>query len=130
MRGTGSPEKSPANERSRSPNKCKRSQASEFDLWLDANPQAVLINRYEREYFVSRDGKLRVTLDAHQRVFDQRFGERPNLTRPANLPATVVGEFKFAHEDFSLGSRAIQGFRVRASRNSKYVIGVQSLLPG
>ncbi len=102
----------------------------EARLWLDANPQAVLINRYEREYFVSRDGKVRVTLDAHQRVFDQRFGERPNLTRRANLPATVVVEFKFAREDFSLGSRAIQGFRVRASRNSKYVIGVQSLLPG
>ncbi len=98
--------------------------------WLDANPQAVLINRYEREYFVPRDGRVRVTLDAHQRVLDQRFGDRPNLTRLANLPATVVVEFKFAREDFSLGSRAIQGLRVRASRNSKYVIGVQSLLPG
>jgi hypothetical protein len=98
-------------------------------LWLDANPQAVLINRYDREYFVSRDGKVRVTLDAHQRVFDQRFGGRPNLARPANLPATVVVEFKFAREDFFLGSRAIQGLPVRASRNSKYVIGVQSLLP-
>ena len=110
--------------------KLRESLCGEARLWLDANPQAVLINRYEREYFVSRDGKVRVTLDAHQRVFDQRFGARPNLTRPANLPATVVVEFKFARADFPLGSRAIQGFPVRASRNSKYVIGVQSLLPG
>lgn len=99
-------------------------------LWLDANPQVVLVNRYDREYFVSRDGRVRVTLDAHQRVFDQRFGERPNLTRPANLPDTVVVEFKFAREHRRDGSRAIQGLPVRASRNSKYVIGVQSLLPG
>jgi hypothetical protein len=102
----------------------------EARLWIDAAPQAVLINRYEREYFVSRDGRIRVTLDSHQRVFDQRFGERPNLKRPANLPATVVVEFKFAREDFFLGSRTIQGLPVRASRNSKYVIGVQSLIPG
>jgi len=110
--------------------KLRESLCGEARLWLDANPQAVLINRYEREYFVSRDDKVRVTLDAHQRVFDQRFGGRPNLARPANLPATVVVEFKFARGDFWLGSRAIQGLPVRASRNSKYVIGVQSLLPG
>ena len=110
--------------------KLRESLCGEARLWLDANPQAVLINRYEREYFVSRDGKVRVTLDADQRVFDQRFGQRPNLTRPANLPATVVVEFKFARKDFSLGSRAVQGLPVRASRNSKYVIGVQSLLSG
>jgi hypothetical protein len=109
--------------------KLRESLCGEARLWLDANPQAVLINRYEREYFVSRDEKIRVTLDAHQRVFDQRFGKRPNLARPANLPATVVIEFKFARGDFSLGSRAIQGLPVRASRNSTYVIGVQSLLP-
>jgi SPX domain protein involved in polyphosphate accumulation len=99
-------------------------------LWLDANPQPVLINRYEREYFVSRDDRIRVTLDSQQRVYDQRFGERPNVTRRANLPETVVVEFKFDRADFQLGSRAIQGLPVRASRNSKYVIGVQSLLPG
>ncbi|MDH3213663.1 MAG: VTC domain-containing protein [Myxococcales bacterium] len=110
--------------------KLRAGLSPEARLWLDANPQAVLINRYEREYFVSRDGKVRVTLDARQRVFDQRFGERPNVTRPANLPDTVVVEFKFDRGDFSLGSRAIQGMPVRASRNSKYVIGVQSLLPG
>ena len=110
--------------------KLRESLCGEARLWLDANPQVVLINRYEREYFVSRDGKVRVTLDADQRVLDQRFGNRPNLERRANLPATIVVEFKFAREDFSLGSRAIQGLQVRASRNSKYVIGVQSLLPG
>jgi hypothetical protein len=110
--------------------KLRESLSPEARLWLDANPLPVLVNRYQREYFASRDGRVRVTLDAHQRVFDQRFGERPNVTRRANLPETIVIEFKFDRADFRLGSRAIQGLLVRASRNSKYVIGVQSLLPG
>ena len=96
-------------------------------LWLDANPQPVLINRYYRRYFVSLDGKVRLTLDDQQSVFDQRLTTRPNLTRSSNLPDTVVVEFKFAPADRALGSRAIQGIPIRLSRNSKYVIGVQSL---
>jgi hypothetical protein len=39
----------------------------------------------------------------------------------------VVVEFKFAPQDRALGSRTIQGVPIRLSRNSKYVIGVQSL---
>jgi hypothetical protein len=54
----------------------------------------------------------------------------PYPPRPVNLPATVVVEFKFARKDFFLGSRTIQGLPVRASRKSKYVIGVQSPIPG
>lgn len=103
--------------------------SAEARAWLDASPQPVLINRYDREYFVSWDQRVRVTLDAHQSVFDQRFAGRPNLTFPANLPNTIVVEFKFAPEDRAEGMWAIQGIPIRASRNSKYVIGVQSLLP-
>lgn len=103
--------------------------SSEARIWLDASPQPVLINRYSREYFVSRDGRVRVTLDAHQSVFDQRFSRKPNLRSPANLPNTIVVEFKFAPENRARGMWSIQGIPIRVSRNSKYVIGVQSLLP-
>jgi hypothetical protein len=96
-------------------------------VWLDANPQPVLINRYYRRYFVSRDGKVRLTLDDEQSVFDQRLTTCPNLTRRSNLPDTVVVEFKFAPGNRARGSRAIQGIPIRLSRNSKYVIAVQSL---
>lgn len=96
-------------------------------VWLDANPAAVLINRYDRLYFETRDRRVRLTLDSEQKVYGQRGIGKPNLTRPANLPATLVVECKFDAADRRLGERVIQGIRLRVSRNSKYVIGVQSI---
>jgi hypothetical protein len=106
-----------------------RSQlAPEGRSWLDETPQPVLLNRYRRKYYLSRDAKVRVTLDSNQQVFDQRVAPRPNLRRAANLPQTIVVEFKFGREDYAIASKAIQGIPIRVSRNSKYVIGVQALL--
>jgi hypothetical protein len=99
-------------------------------LWFDANPQPVIINRYRRRYFESFDRRLRVTIDWDQRVLDQRVVPAPNLSRLANLPESMVIEFKFAPEDRAYASEAIQGFPVRVSRNSKYVIGVQAIARG
>ena len=97
-------------------------------VWLDAHSMAILVNRYEREYFVSPDGKVRVTLDRRQAVYDQRFDPHPNLTRRSNLPDTLVLEIKFSRSDRELGSDVMRGIPIRVSRNSKYVIGVQSLI--
>jgi len=97
-------------------------------VWLDAHPQPVLINRYFRQYFESPGGKLRATLDFRQRVLDQRVGAHPNLRNRANLPDTLVVEIKFHRTDHDLGSQAIAGIPIRVSRNSKYTIGVQSIL--
>jgi len=52
---------------------------------------------------------VRVFLDRHQAVFDQRFAAHPNVRRRANLPERVVIEFDREH--FELGSRTIQGCR-------------------
>lgn len=98
-------------------------------IWFDANPCPVLINRYHRQYFETRDRKVRVTLDANQAVYAQAAARAPNRSRRANLPASLVVECKFAITDRLLGEAAIQGIPLRVSRNSKYVIGVQSLRP-
>lgn len=100
----------------------------EGKLWLDTHPQPVLINRYFRQYFEAPEGKLRATLDFRQGVLDQRIRSRPNLRSRANLPDTLVVEIKFHRSDHDLGSRAIAGIPIRVSRNSKYTIGVQSIL--
>lgn len=100
---------------------------SEARLWLDANPQPVLINRYRRRYFLSGDGRVRLTVDWNQRVYDERHCATPNLTRLANLPDTIVVELKFDRADRKLANRYAQGIPIRLSRNSKYVIGVQSI---
>jgi hypothetical protein len=96
-------------------------------IWLDANPQQVLINRYRRRYFLSRDGRVRLTVDWNQRVYDERLCPTPNLTRPANLPDTLVVELKFDRADRKLANRYAQGIPIRLSRNSKYVIGVEAI---
>ncbi len=96
-------------------------------LWLDANPQAILINRYHRRYFQSADQKVRLTVDWNQRVYDERHSGVPNLTRLANLPDTLVVELKFDRRDRPLANRYAQGLPLRLSRNSKYVVGVQAI---
>jgi hypothetical protein len=96
-------------------------------VWLDANPRPILINRYRRQYFESRDRKVRLTLDRDQQVYSQMIGRNANRSRRTNLPATLIVECKFATEDRRRGVAAIQGLALRVGRNSKYVIGVQSL---
>ena len=96
-------------------------------IWLDANPLQVLINRYRRRYFISRDGRIRLTVDWDQRVYDQRPYPTPNLTRRANLPDTLVVELKFDRADRKIANRYAQGIPIRLSRNAKYVVGVQAI---
>lgn len=96
-------------------------------LLMDANPFPVLVNSYQRRYFVSADGRVRLTLDRDQRAFDQRMLAYPNLERRAALPDSLVVEFKFALGDRRLASEVIDGIPLRVSRNSKYVIGVQAI---
>ncbi len=97
-------------------------------LSFDAHPEPILINRYHREYFERPERDVRITLDWHQTVFDQRPHPGPNLRRRANLPDSLVVEIKFAAADRAIGQRMIQGIPIRASRNSKYAIAVQSIL--
>jgi hypothetical protein len=97
-------------------------------IWLDSHPQPVLINRYHRKYFESPGGRLRATLDWRQTVLDQRLKARPNLRQRANLPDTLVLEIKFHRANHALGSEVTWGTPIRVSRNSKYMIGVQSIL--
>lgn len=105
----------------------RRQLPAEARVWLDANPCPVLINRYHRQYFESGDRRVRVTLDRDPEVYSQLETSRPNTTRRANLPATIIVECKFDWRDRRLGNAVIQGLPLRASRNSKYVIGVQSM---
>lgn len=106
----------------------RRRLPPEGALWLDLHPRPVLVNRYERHYFANPDGRVRVTVDRRQAVYEQRFRSRPNLASRANLPDTLVVEVKFHRRDSQLGARVIQGIPIRVSRNSKYALGVQSML--
>ena len=95
--------------------------------WLSVNPNPVMINRYQRRYFLSADRKIRVTIDRDQVVLDQRFAAGPNVIRKANLPRTIIVEIKFDRHDRDLASRVIQGMPLRVSRHSKYMVGVGAI---
>ncbi len=86
--------------------------------------QPTLLNRYRREYYVSPDGILRVTLDFAQSAYDQRLSRRPNLSRRLHFGESIVIEIKSAPEHFERLERAMGNFPVLRSRNSKYVQGL------
>ena len=48
----------------------------EMALQLLHSPIPTLLNTYKRDYFVSADSKVRVTVDQEMRFFDQRFSDR------------------------------------------------------
>lgn len=87
---------------------------------MEANPLVSLVNRYDRKYFVSGNGLVRLTLDTRLEAFDQRFGRRPRFDRPVQLPNLLVVEFKFSPENRDCAREMIDGIPLRVSRNSKY----------
>lgn len=96
-------------------------------MLLDARPMPVLVNRYTRSYFVSRDGHLRLTVDHDLRSWPQLGASRPRLGRPAHAVEVLVIEIKCAVADRAFASDALRDIPWRVSRNSKYVIGVESI---
>ncbi len=91
---------------------------------LDANPQPVIVNAYQRSYHMSHDGKVRVTLDTNLRALDQRFKSRPNVDRFSPLERVLVVEFKFSPDDRDAARSYMATMPVRVSKSSKYVGGV------
>jgi SPX domain protein involved in polyphosphate accumulation len=96
-------------------------------IWMRLNPIAILINRYKRDYFRSRDGKVRVTLDTCLRVYDQMRKSTPNYNVKSNFPSIVVLEVKFPRKFKTLASQILKDIPLRVSRNSKYVSDLSSI---
>jgi len=95
--------------------------------WLEMSPQPVLINRYVRKYFLSKDKKVRITLDRDLDVFDQSRKPFPNYSSKSNLSKVLVLEVKFPKE---LREHVVYTFGdipLRGSRFSKYVSGFLSI---
>jgi SPX domain protein involved in polyphosphate accumulation len=93
-------------------------------VWLENNPQPVILNRYKRKYFISSDSKVRITVDTELTVYDQRYKPYVNTRRKANIPKTIIVEVKCDRKNRDLLSQVISGIPIRVSRNSKYVNAV------
>lgn len=97
--------------------------SSEGVQWMQDYPNPIFINQYLRQYFVTPDQKIRLTVDSQQKFWDQRFKVAPNFEHRANFPETLVVEVKFNREDRDRVSQIIKDIPLRYSRNSKYMTG-------
>ena len=87
---------------------------------LQTVDQPVLLNWYQREYYVTLDGTVRATLDYDQAAYDQRLLPRMSLRCPLPISDLVVIELKASLEHADRLEDAASQFPVSRSRNSKY----------
>lgn len=97
-------------------------------MLLERASQPVLANHYQREYYVTPDELVRVTLDYEQRAYDQRLTARPNLSVSLPLEDVVVIEVKAGRAHAEPARELVRHFPLTRSRNSKYVTGVLAAL--
>ncbi len=86
----------------------------------------ILINRYKREYFISSDGKYRLTLDRDIQYFSGR-SPKLRVERPHHQANQIVVEIKYSIDDDNTASRISSQFPFRLTRNSKYTNGIELL---
>jgi hypothetical protein len=100
----------------------------EFGLYLDSCGWAVMLNCYQREYYVSFSQKLRITIDDSLLVYDQRLSPCPNLSKhqpPSNL---AIVEIKAPRDCYHLISDIANSLPLRITRHSKYSSAMEGLL--
>jgi len=88
------------------------------------NCRPAVLNRYRREYLVSRDGLIRLTVDTAMEVYLQTFSGRPNLRRmERKLPLAVV-EIKADASCWERVAEVAGDFPLSPAAHSKYVVGL------
>lgn len=88
--------------------------------------EPAVCNRYQRHYFLSRDGKFRLTVDSGL----QFTGAQPNAGKVVfSLPVsrTVIIELKFGLDSAGDAALVTNTFPFRVARFSKYVAGIESI---
>ncbi len=88
----------------------------------------IILTSYQREYYISADRLVRLTVDRAQKAYDQRRSVRPNLRWPTPVPERIIVELKGAAEQRDRLADIASVFPARITRCSKYVDGVQAIL--
>ena len=87
----------------------------------------VLINYYDRDYYITADGKIRLTLDYNHKSYDQRFSHSPNLIFTQPMLARAVIEFKADVRNSAELADVIAEFPLRVTQHSKYLESLDSI---
>jgi hypothetical protein len=85
-----------------------------------------LLNRYQRQYWLSACGRFRLTVDWDLQFFSVRGGNVSAVPLCPRTPAVVV-ELKFAPDDADGVAQITNALPFRLARCSKYVLGIESL---
>lgn len=81
----------------------------------------VVLTVYFREYYVSGDGLVRLTIDTDLRAYDQLMTARPNIWFPQSLEQAVIVEIKSDQENAAYISDVLSHFPIRSNRYSKFL---------
>lgn len=88
----------------------------------------VLINQYQREYYLSFDQNIRITLDFWLLAYDQRLSAYPNLTRPVLPSGKMVVEVKADRQHQAALSETLASLPLRVGKYSKYALAMEAIL--
>ena len=101
------------------------SDSRDSELFL-LNQQPKSIITYDRDYYVSFDGRVRVTIDQNLKTFNQVSYKMPNLDYSRDHIGFVVFEIKVSQENESLVKEVLKDLPFSAKRFSKYC---ESIIP-
>jgi hypothetical protein len=99
----------------------------EFSMLFGALSPTI-INQYQREYYLSMDGVIRLTLDYHMRAYGQSFGFKPNINFPQPIKNDVIIEMKAPKNAYKRMANALAEFPLRSSQNSKYLNAIEFVI--
>ncbi len=85
----------------------------------------ILINRYQRHYYLSGDGRVRLTVDSRLAFYSPDSVSTSLADRPPE-EYTVVIELKYAPNDSDCAAEIASWFPCRVVRCSKYVLGIET----
>ena len=88
--------------------------------WFLLNQQPKSIITYDREYYSSFDGKVRVTIDQNLKSFSQENSTKPNLSFYHPHIAALIFEIKIPLENESLVRQVLKDLPFSPKRFSKY----------
>lgn len=86
----------------------------------------VLMNRYERKYFQSVDGKFRVTVDSKMEYYKLNQLKNGFTNKVEDKNKTIV-ELKYGKDNDEEANNVTSRFPFRVNKISKYVEGVKNL---
>ncbi|MFC1855403.1 VTC domain-containing protein [Thermodesulfobacteriota bacterium] len=101
----------------------KKQLSNEHRIALSFKDRPILLNRYDREYYESRDRKVRFTIDRNIEFHNQRFAKKIRL-RGNQEHSYVIIEMKVQLNDVAIGMKALERIPLSPSKFSKFVTGV------